>query len=129
VEVSLLIPWVYFLFAGAFDMGFYAHSLIAATNAARAAALYTSSGFGSAADAAGACQFARQELYGMANARTLTNCDSLPLRVTAQTVVGVDGAQASRVTVVYQTPRLIPLPRLPGQLTVTRVAEMRIKEL
>src|SRR6185369_6917536 len=98
VELSLMLPWIYFLFAGAFDMGFYSHSLIAATNAARAAALYTSSNPGAVDDAAGACAYARTELHGMANAKDLTGCDAPPLRVTAESVVGLDGAQASRVT-------------------------------
>lgn len=129
LEVTFMIPWIYFLFAGAFDLGFYAHALIATTNAARAAALYTSSGTGMAADSTGACDYARTELYGMANARNLTACTSTPLQVTAESVVGVDGAAASRVTVVYRTPQLIPLPTLPGQLTITRVAEMRVKEI
>lgn len=129
VEVTLMMPWIYFLFAGAFNMGFYAHALIATTNAARAAALYTSSGPGASTDNTGACDYARVELYGMSNARGLAACDALPLRVTAESVNGIDGAAAARVTVVYQTPKLIPLPSLPGQLTITRVAEMRVKEL
>lgn len=129
VEITLMMPWIYFLFAGALDMGFYAHALIATTNAARAAALYTSSAPGAADDSAGACDYARPELYGMSNARTLTGCGAQPLQVTAEAINGIDGAPASRVTVVYQTPQLIPLPKLPGKLTITKVAEMRVKDL
>lgn len=129
VELSLMLPWIYSLVAGAFDVGFYSQSLTATAKAAQAAALYTSSNPSVVEDSVGACDYARTQLRGISNARTLMTCDSLPLRVTAESVVGLDGAQASRVTVVYQTPRLIPLPALPGQMTITRTAEMRVKDL
>jgi Flp pilus assembly protein TadG len=38
VEFSLMAPWILFLFAGAFDWGFYAYALISVQNAARVAA-------------------------------------------------------------------------------------------
>ena len=40
-----------------------------------------------------------------------------------------DGAAAaSKVAVTYQTPKLIPFPGLTGQLTLTRTAEMRVRD-
>jgi TadE-like protein len=36
----MLLPWVLFLFVGAYDWGFYAHALISTENAARTAALW-----------------------------------------------------------------------------------------
>ena len=37
VEVALLAPWIFFLFVGVFDMGFYSYMAICVENAARAA--------------------------------------------------------------------------------------------
>jgi Flp pilus assembly protein TadG len=42
LEAALLLPWVLFLFVGAFDLGFYNYALISTQNAARVAAWYTS---------------------------------------------------------------------------------------
>src|SRR5579863_5718775 len=39
VEVALLSPWIFFLFVGVFDFGFYAYAAICTQNAARAVAL------------------------------------------------------------------------------------------
>jgi Flp pilus assembly protein TadG len=128
MEVSLLAPWIFFVFMGVFDMGFYAVALISTQNAARAAALHTSSSASTASDLTGACQYARAEFQALSNARDLADCNSLPLLVTAAAITGVDGFPASRLTVTYRTPQLIPLPWLAGQMTVTRVVEMRIKE-
>ncbi len=35
VEVALLAPWIFFLFVGIFDFGFYAYAAICTQNAAR----------------------------------------------------------------------------------------------
>ena len=39
IEVALLSPWIFFLFVGIFDFGFYAYAAICTQNAARAVAL------------------------------------------------------------------------------------------
>ena len=38
VEISLLAPWILFLFVGMFDMGMYTYSMIGVENAVRVAA-------------------------------------------------------------------------------------------
>lgn len=128
LELALLSPWLFFLFAGVFDVGMYTVALQSAENAARVGALYTASSSGAAADSAGACQYALEELKTMANVRSLTTCSSAPLVVTAAAITGVDGAPASRVTVAYTTPLLIPLPFLPGRVTITRSADVRVNQ-
>jgi hypothetical protein len=120
-------PWIFFLFIGTFDMGFYTHALIATQNAARAAAAHTSRNSLTAADATGACQYALYELKAMSNVRTLTNCNSSPLIVTASAVTGTDGWPASSVSVTYQTNRMIPIPGLVRQLNITRTVQMMVK--
>ena len=127
IEVSLLAPWILFLFVGALDLGFYSYALICTQNAARVAAIYTSSSSALAADSAGACQAALAEMNTMANVRSLSSCTSYPLIVTATSGAGVDGDAASTVSVTYQTNQLIPIPGLlRSRLTVTRQAQMRI---
>jgi hypothetical protein len=54
-------------------------------------------------------------------------CGSEPLRVTAAAVTDAEGLAASRVQVSYDTVQLIPIPGLlPGRMTITRTAELRV---
>jgi Flp pilus assembly protein TadG len=139
VEVALLAPWVFFLFVGVLDFGFYAYALIATQNATRAAAAYTSSGLTASNDAAGACtQYVIPELKSLPNMSGVTACSSLPVQVTAGCLscpngyasIGTssDGSPAAQVTVQYRTIPLIPIPGLlMQQYTVTRTVQMRIR--
>ena len=128
LEVALLLPWVLFLFAGAFDLGFYNYALISTQNAARVAAWYTSQTTTTAADATTACTYALAELQAMPNVGTgLSTCNSSPVVVTATQVVGADGAEATQVSVTYTSPPLVPIPgALPGQYTFNRTVQMRL---
>jgi Flp pilus assembly protein TadG len=154
VEVALLSPWIFFLFVGIFDLGFYAYGVICTENAARAAAIQTASGVG-AQSTADACAVAWDELKGLPNVAGITtpSCAALPVVVTQttlctqatvkpSTIVCTDPgpctdcggttdptgrAASSRVTVQYQSIPLVPIPGiLTGQTTITRIAEMRI---
>lgn len=128
IEVSLLAPWIFFLFAGVLDLGFYAYALISAENAARVAVEYTSANSATAVDNAGACTYALGEMNSMSNIRGLSSCGSLPLQVSATLVAsGADGAPAASVSVTYQTALMIPIPGLLGQFTVTRTAQMKLR--
>ena len=126
IEVALLSPWIFLLFMALLDFGFYAYSIISVENAARVAALYTSSSSAAATDQSTACFYVLQELSGLANARSLTTCGALPLVVTATSATEADGTSAARVTVQYQSPSLIPIPWLPGQYTVRRSVDMMV---
>src|SRR5947207_14797502 len=42
IEVSLMAPWIFFLFMGTLDFGFYSYAIIATQNAARVAVMQTS---------------------------------------------------------------------------------------
>jgi Flp pilus assembly protein TadG len=128
LELSLVAPWLLFLFSGVFDMGFYEYCLISAENAARVAALHTSSASAFASDSDGACQYALAEMKMLSNVNTLTSCGASPLVVTATAVTGVDGNPATNVSVAYTTNQLIPIPGLTGKTTVTRIAQMRVKQ-
>ena len=134
IEFSLIFPWYVFLFVGAFDSGFFAYALIATQNAARAAAVYCSSSASAAIDTANACIYAADQLRGMPNigASYADTCSGSPLTVTAALLNGAsnpqsaDGSPATKVTVTYVTPQLIPIPGVfPGQLTITRSVEIR----
>ena len=128
VELTLLAPWILFLFVGIVDCGFYFVTLISVENAARVGAEYTSKSSSKAADLTGACSAIRSDLAALPGVSGLSNCNSLPLVVTATSLTGADSSPASEVTVQYQTNQLIPIPGLlTGRLTVRRVVQMRVK--
>jgi Flp pilus assembly protein TadG len=129
LEVALLSPWLFFLFVGAVDIGFYTHALVATQSAARAAALYTSTHPAIAADSAGACNHVKLALAKMPNTASFNaNCTAAPLVVTAASVPsGPDGQPATRVTVNYTTVPLVPIPGLiPSSMTLRRTVEVRV---
>ena len=130
VELALMSPWIFLLFIGIFDFGFYAYAGIATQNAANMAALFTSAESSTAADAATACTYALNELNKLPNTRTLTTCGSYPVIVTAVAnpagCVPTTAACDSTVTVTYRTVPLIPIPGVVNQMTFTRPAVMRV---
>ena len=128
LEAALLLPWVVFLFAGIFDLGFYNYALVATQNAARVAAWYTSQNTTTAADATTACTYALAELQALPNVgASLSTCAAAPVVVTASQVTGTDGAEATQVSVIYTSPTLIPIPgTLPAKYSFNRVVQMRL---
>ena len=136
IEFSMMLPWYIFLFAGAFDYGFFSYSLIAVQTAATVGATYTATSTATVADVTTACSYALEQLRNLPNVGSgLTTCgtgatvtSSAPVAVTAVAVTGPDGDPASSVTIVYLTPQLIPIPGLlPGQLTINRTVKMRLR--
>lgn len=127
IEITLLAPWVFFLFIGILDMGFFTYSLIAVENASRVGAEYTSQSSSLAADQSGACTKILAELAMLPRIRGLANCSGSPLRVTAASVTGTDGSPATSVSVTYQSNTLVPIPGLlAATLNVTRTTQMRV---
>lgn len=135
VEVALMAPWIFFLFIGVFDMGFYCYAAICTQNAARAVAL--SHAQGSNLDK---CTIALGELSMLPNVSGGT-CTALPVQVTVTELngsacadAGVGSAVANAAVpfcvqsaVTYQTIPLLPIPGvLMGRMTLTRTAEMRL---
>lgn len=128
IEASLLAPWMLFLMVGVLDLGFYTYAAIATENAARVAAQYGAAGTATAGDSAGACTYALQEALSLPGLTSGMNCQSLPFVVTLTPVAGPDGTAASSASVTYQTIPMIPIPGvLTGRLTLTRTAEMKVK--
>lgn len=128
IEASLLAPWMLFLMVGVLDLGFYTYAAIATENAARIAAQYGAAGTATAGDSAGACPYALQEALALPGLSSGMNCQSLPFVVTVTPVAGPDGTAASSASVTYQTIPMIPIPGLlTGRLTLTRTAEMKVK--
>lgn len=132
LEIALMGPWVFLLFIGALDWGFYAYALISTQAAARSAALYTSSSdattANTAANVAAACNIVLGEMRYLPNiGSAASTCDSNPV-VTVEPVSGPDSANASRVKVVYQSVPLIPIPGLlQKQFTAVRIVMMRVR--
>lgn len=136
VEVALMAPWILFLFVGIFDFGFCAYALISVQNAARVAALETSSGSGVSI----ACGRVLEELRPLPNVGSAASCNcpvgstvcTINLKngsatVAASTFTDDDGETGSELTVTYPTVQLIPIPGLVrGRETFTRRAQMRM---
>jgi Flp pilus assembly protein TadG len=131
VEFTILAPWYIFLFIGAFDMGIYTYALVSVQGAARVAALYCSTNSTTATDSTTACTYALGQLRDLPNIpSTLTTCSASPVTVTSTLVTGPLGGsdQAAKVTVSYVAPALAGIPHLlPGQYTVTRTSEMKLR--
>ncbi len=126
MEIALLSPWIFLLFVGIFDAGFYCYAAISTANAARVAATYTSDGL-SLGDSSLACAAALEEMRQLPNIKNSVNsCNALPLIVAAKQInVGPDGGPATEVTVQYQTVNLFVIPGLPGQMTLKRTVQMK----
>jgi len=132
VEFSVLLPWFVFLFAGAFDWGFYAHALISTQSAARAAALYGANLSGGTVSSSTVCTVALQELSMEPNVGGLSGCagpvSSSQAVVTSTTCSTIDTVNTVKVTVTYQTAQLVPIPGvLSGQFTINRTAQLPMK--
>lgn len=127
MEMALLMPWVFLLFIGIVDWGFYAYSLISVQAAIRTAVLYTSTSDTTKADSSTACTLVLAELSKLPNMSGVTDCTSNPV-VTATAVTGPDSNAASQVSVQYQSISLIPIPGLlTKQFTITRSGKMRLR--
>lgn len=139
VEMAMMAPWIFLLFIMVFDLGFYNFAAIATANAARAGLMHTTRSSSYALDTTTACQIALRELRGMPNVPgTMTTCaaskgaitDSAPVAVELSTLAGPDATTlgAAQVAVTYRSPQLFPIPGLMGRMTLTRVAEGRIRD-
>jgi len=132
VEVALLAPFIFFLFVGVLDFGFYSYAIISTQNAARAAALHNSISKAAAnGDPDGsACALVLRELKWAPNVRDLAVCTAPPVQAGFKFVpasASADGHDAAQVSVTYQTVTMIPIPNvITNQLTITRTVQMRI---
>ena len=127
LEIAFLVPWIYFLFAGAFDVGFYCYGLIATQESARSAAEYTSRNSTTVSDSAGACQYALVQMRALSNVSNLAGCSAAPLVVSAQAVNDADGYASSAVSVTYTSDKLLLIPGLAKQFTITRTVRMMVR--
>jgi Flp pilus assembly protein TadG len=140
VEVALLAPWIFFLFVGVFDLGFYMYAASCTQNAARIAALQTASnpGLSSSQLQTMACNAAMLEMIRVPNTHTIASCGGTPLTVTQQTLTNASTPAcadcavdttgiSSLVTVTYQSGLYVPIPGLlEKQLNLTRTSETRM---
>lgn len=141
MEFALIAPLLFPLMLVVFDFGLYAYAFISVQNAARVASLRNSGGVDSAADQAGACAMAIEEMRGMPNISSSfsSSCGSAPLSVTAVylcpaptncsgSLASVDNGPAAKVTVTYSVPDLFRFPIVAPQ-TISRSSQMRIRSL
>jgi Flp pilus assembly protein TadG len=137
IEVTLLCPWILFLFMGIYDFGFFAYAAICTQNAARAAALASAE---TATSTLTPCSAALGELRMILNVTPSLTCNSLPVVVTVTTLTNATspvcadcgllpytGATSKQASVQYQSPPMFLIPGIMnGRLTLTRIAEMRV---
>lgn len=155
VEAALMAPWIFFLFVGVLDSGFYTYGAMATQNAARAVAIQDANAGGTLTTAA-LCQAAKNELAILTNVVGMGGCaasqaavsDSAPIWVCAQILSDTalvappcgtpappcadcagSGATATAATSVQArvTYRSIPLIPIPGILPL-RLQLTRIAE-
>ena len=140
IEVTLMAPWIFFLFVGVLDFGFYAYAFISVENAARSAALLTSQSKTSASDQLDACALVLNQLQGSSSyGRTLpagcsdtfqkpADCINKPcLLVNATLVTDSSGNDAAQVEVKYATIGMIPIPGvLASSFVIDRVWQMKV---
>jgi len=133
--MALMLPWLAFLFVGAFDWGYYAHALISTENAARVAGSYAATSSTTASDSTNVCLFALEELRIVPNIGSTTTCSGSPVTVTTALIgpgqantASADGQLAALVSVQYTTLQLIPIPGLlQSQATFYRTVQMRLR--
>ncbi len=133
IEISLLVPMLFFLFLGMVNVGFYIYAFISVGNAARVAAQYTGTNFGYAGDSNLACEAAWREMWSLPNVDrpascTGSGCCTGDLQVTATYIPAESmfSTPASRVTVTYTTIQLFPLPFMSGRMVINRIATMPV---
>ncbi len=130
IEVTLMAPWIFFLFVGVLDFGFYAYAFICTENAARAAVLLTSKSRVAATDQASACAIVLNEMAWAAYGRVVSpSCSAAPLVVNATLLPngGLDGTDAAQVEVQYTTIPMMPIPgAMAGSFVVDRKWQMKI---
>jgi Flp pilus assembly protein TadG len=139
IEVALLSPWIFLLFCGIVDAGFYYYAIISTANAARVASMYTSNTPSDLDNSQLACTAALEEMRQLPNIKNAVNCPANcasgsactagPMTVTATKLVAAatpDGAaDGTQVRVRYTTVPLFPIPGLGGILTIQRTIQSR----
>ena len=134
IEFSLLMPWYFFLFVGAYDFGFYGYSLIALEDGVRVAALNASQS--TVAASAGnasttACTYVLDSLVNLPNVSGVTcPSSSSPLTVTETygATSGPDGGPDGHCRRDLYVTATDTDPGHPGWADyLTRTLEMRVQ--
>jgi len=142
LETAFMVPWLFFLFVGVLDLGFFSYAAICTQNAARVGAQAASKNSFTANDNTLACQAALPEMKGLPNAYTLSSCVTQASSITDTNTVAVctvmldsagespcesswsgaaqscadcgvtPGARSAQVAVTYLTLPMVPIPGL-----------------
>src|ERR1700693_3823420 len=88
LEFAFFLPYLVFAFVGSFDWGNYSWALMKTSDAARIAAIYTSSSAATAANSTGACTYVLAEMADAPNLVGKATCAASPLTVTVAQVTG-----------------------------------------
>jgi Flp pilus assembly protein TadG len=152
LEVTLMMPWIFFLFVGVLDFGFYSYQAICVENAARVAAVQIATNFVGLSSVG--CSIAVPEMKRLTNVANNGNpCTDGSTAVSSGTPMAVNvlkldknsnpkcadcdctkvspatcaAASSVQVAVTYQSPQMVSIPGLlTNQLQIRRLAEVRI---
>lgn len=132
IEITFMLPWLVFAFVAAFNFGVFAYALISTQNAARSAAMYASQSLSVAQSGSIVtlvCPYALGELGSAPGVGAGLSCTAAPVTVTVTPrTPGAGNLNTVRVSVTYNTMKMIPLPGLmAGSLAITRTVEMPIR--
>jgi Flp pilus assembly protein TadG len=138
LEMAMVLPWIVFLYIGAFDWGYYAHALISTENAARIVGNWASyNTVNATSTGTDACTLAVEELRIVPNISATQTCGPTQVVNVSTALVGpgqtdtnsaYGGDYAATVSVTYTTLQLIPIPGLlKNQATFYRTVRMRIR--
>ncbi len=123
VETALLVPFVFFLFLGLTNFGFFCYAFITVGHAAEVGASYIASAVLQNSQPA-ACDVILRDMQSLPNVPAVTTCNAAPLQVavTQNYQEPATGEPAAQVKVTYDTIQLFPLPFMSGKMTINRWA-------
>ena len=131
VETALMLPWLIFSFMGTVDLGFTTYALISLESAARVAAIYLSSPYGTATDTDEACRYALAEMRNAPNVGPSEHSCSAGHPVQLSATLNTPGSEGTLQTVtvsVTYTIHLLAIPGImPSQVTITRKVECPVR--
>jgi Flp pilus assembly protein TadG len=112
IEVALMAPWIFFLFIGVLDLGFWGYALMSLENGTRAAGLYAANHPTATA--------AQLKTVACAELRHVINIAPGCPTVTVTTPTLDTGTNPNRLTFTVTAP-LTPMVPIPGLLNVGNV--------
>jgi hypothetical protein len=122
VEIAFMAPWLFFLFVGVVDLGFWSYQMICLENAVRIVGLYASEN--GTANTPRMKQLACSELDRVINIPSGASCHSSSLvQVSVLPSIAAAGNAPERFRLSLQV-RMTPMIPIPGLLTTSNITRL-----